>query len=374
MEGFIGNIDFINIDAEKYWTFPTSYKGNKQEEIEHMLHDGNYVGAEKKDGMYGRFIKDDEGNCFLISRNQNVDGTMTNKIDHVPQLQKFFNKLPKGTCLLGEIYFPNNPGSRKVTTIMGCLTEKAIERQEKGEKLHYYIFDIWATCGKSMLKTPIEERIQELQYCQNHWYDKEYVEYAKYYRGEELEDELARVRSEGGEGVVITKIGSKPEPGKRTARKTLKIKTELDSPVDCFLTGNWKEATRSYNGKYVEDWPYWQNIRTGELLEGFYWKDFYEGGAIEPVSKAYFNGWASAIELGMVDKDEKIVSVGWISGITEDVKMGIVKNPEKWRGQVVMVNAMSIEPDTKKFRHGRIVQWRNDKSWKDCNLSQLFNE
>ena len=174
MEGFINNIDFINIEAEKYWTFPTSYKGNKQEEIEHMLHDGNYVGAEKKDGMYGRFIKDDEGNCFLISRNQNVNGNMTNKIDHVPQLQKFFNKLPNGTCLLGEIYFPNNPGSRKVTTIMGCLTEKAIERQEKGEKLHYYIFDIWATCGKSMLKTPIEERIKELQYYQDHWYDKEY--------------------------------------------------------------------------------------------------------------------------------------------------------------------------------------------------------
>ena len=56
MEGFINDIDFINIEAEKYWTFPTSYKGNKQEEIEHVRHDGNYVGAEKKDGMYGRFI------------------------------------------------------------------------------------------------------------------------------------------------------------------------------------------------------------------------------------------------------------------------------------------------------------------------------
>lgn len=373
MKGYIDNIDFINIDAEKYWTFPTTYKGDKNKEMKQMLHDENYIGSEKKDGMYSRFIKDEDGNYFLISRNQNVNGTMTNKIDHVPQLKEFFDKLPKGICLLGEIYFPNNPGSRKVTTIMGCLTEKAIERQEKGEKLHYYIFDVWAYNDRSFLKTEVTERILTLNYLET-LYKSEYVEYAKYYSGVELEDELARVRMNNGEGIVITKIGAKPEPGKRTARKTLKIKTELDSPIDCFVTGKWKPATKKYNGDHIEDWTYWEDCRTGERISGNYYEDYANGRGIEPVSKAYFNNWASAIELGLVDKEGKIVPVGWVSGITEEVKSGIVTNPERWRGHVVAINAMSIEPDTKKFRHGRIIEWRVDKNWKDCELSQLFDE
>ena len=56
----------------------------------------------------------------------------------------FFEALPNGTCLLGEIYFPKNEGSSNVTTIMGCTQDKALRRQENGEKLHYYVFDVLA--------------------------------------------------------------------------------------------------------------------------------------------------------------------------------------------------------------------------------------
>lgn len=372
MVGYIDGVDFINIECEKYWSYSTSYKGNRQKEMTDMILGGNYIGSEKKDGIYERFIKDEDGNCFLIARNQNVDGGMTNKIGHVPQLKDFFNSLPNGTCFLGELYFHNNPGSRRVITVMGCLEDKAIQRQESGEKLSYYIFDVWAANGKSLLKTTIEDRIDILSSFKSQFNKNPYVEYAQYYIGEELENELARVRSSGGEGIVITKLGTIPGPGKRTARKTLKIKTELDSPVDCFLTGRWKPATRLYSGKMIEEWMYWENIKTNELLYGKYYQDYFDGGTVEPVTKAYYNGWGSAIELGMVDKDGNEIPVAWISGIGDEVKEGIVNNPERWKHRVVMVNAMGIENDTHKFRHGRIVSWRDDKSWKDCEIEQLW--
>ena len=105
-----------------------------------MILSGSYLGAIKKDGAYERFIKDEDGNMMLISRTESVTGEPIDKISFVPQLNEFFKALPVGTCLLGELYFPKKPGSRYVTTIMGCLEEKALARQQEGEALHYYIF------------------------------------------------------------------------------------------------------------------------------------------------------------------------------------------------------------------------------------------
>ena len=44
MYGYIDNIDFVNLPAEKYWSFSKTYKGNKKEEIKYMITSGNYIG------------------------------------------------------------------------------------------------------------------------------------------------------------------------------------------------------------------------------------------------------------------------------------------------------------------------------------------
>ena len=41
----------------------------------------------------------------LVGRSKGVGGDYLNKIDWVPQLMSFFQNLPNGTCLLGEIVF-----------------------------------------------------------------------------------------------------------------------------------------------------------------------------------------------------------------------------------------------------------------------------
>jgi hypothetical protein len=123
MSSIIDNVDFENLSAEKYWSFPKTYKGDKHKDTKDFILSEVYIGAEKKDGHYARFIKGNKGNMRLQGRTESVNGGYLNKIEWVPQCMEFFNSLPNGTCLLGELYFPTKRGSRNVTTILGCLKE-----------------------------------------------------------------------------------------------------------------------------------------------------------------------------------------------------------------------------------------------------------
>lgn len=58
MSMMIDGIDFQELEAEKYWSFAKSFKGDPKEETRNMIFSGNYIGARKMDGAYYRFIKD----------------------------------------------------------------------------------------------------------------------------------------------------------------------------------------------------------------------------------------------------------------------------------------------------------------------------
>lgn len=390
----IDNINFFELPAEKYWTFPKSSKKDIKAETKKMIFSNNYLGARKIDGAYYRFVKDMEGNMTLQGRNKSVKGFYLNKIGHVPHLQKFFDILPNGTCLLGEIYFPNKEGSHNVTTIMGCLETKAIKRQELGEKLHYYIFDIWAYNGKSLMNTIFEERIKYIDEIKQYIYNidnfsiqdqmKMYphgkentikkmfpeIEFAQYYSGDILWDKLHYILENGGEGIVITKKDTIPEPDKRRAYKTLKIKKEIAQTIDCFFTGKAASPTRIYSGKEIETWKYWENVRTGEKLEGQFWKDYYEGAPIEPVTKPYFNGWAGSLEIGVYRlRDKKIIPIGWLSGLTDEVKA----NWKDYKNKPIEVTAMEFTDD-RALRHGKLVKFRPDLAFEDCNYEKIWGD
>jgi hypothetical protein len=336
-----------------------------------------YIGAEKMDGHYARFIKDMDGNMRLQGRSESVNGGYLNKIEWVPQCMDFFNNLPNGTCLLGELYFPNNRGSRKVTTILGCLKDKALDRQVKGEKLCYYVFDVWAYNGKSLLNTPIETRIDHyLDYEMLDLFDGEdYVKKADYLKGEELWNKYGEVLASGGEGIVITKLGAVPEPGKRTARKTLKCKMEVEETIDAFVDGNYKESTIEYNGKMIDTWTYWMNTKTGEKFNKNMYKEYINGEPIIAITKGFYNGWASAISFSVM-KGNDPVHICWISGIDESMKEKIVTNPKELIGKVAAITCMEVEHIGNEYslRHPRIDTWRNDKAYKDCEWSQIAKD
>ena len=377
MKGFVNGIDWINAEAMKYWSFPASYTDEKKKnEVHNAIFGGDYLGALKVDGYYQRLIKDEDGNCFMIARSKGVNGAI-DKYEWVPQLHPFMNCLPNGTVLLCECYLPGNEGSNKITSLLGCLKEKCIARQEAGQKLHFYIFDVCAWNGENFTKKPAEERfegVSNLQQLYTVWLSDvncdincDVIEFAQYYRGPELWDKLQEYLASGREGIVITRKDC-PIYFKRTpAHMTIKIKKELQETIDVVILGA-NAPTRLYGGKEIETWKYWEDTFTGEKLNGEYFKDYYNGKSIEPITKAYFNGWAGSLIIG-IRKDDKLIPIGSLSGLEEEV----LANWQSYKGKVAEVTAMQImNTDNQGLRHPKFLRWRSDLTPRDTDYYRFF--
>jgi hypothetical protein len=280
---------------------------------------------------------------------------------------------------LGEIYFPSAPGSRNITTIMGCLKEKAIARQEKGEKLHFYIFDCLAYAGKSWMSYPARKRFA---FVDSYDIAAEYVSRAHYVAGAELWTMLQEILARDDEGIVITNGDGLYEPGKRPSKTTLKIKKELKQTIDCFFTGVGSAPTKIYTGKEIETWKYWENQMTGTKMNAEMYKEYAAGCPIVPITKGYYNGWAGSLEIavlhhkegsrckinGIEYHDTEVFPIGWLSGLPDEMKA----EPKKYAFKPIEVNAMEWDAWNNSLRHGKMVGWRKDLGIGDCTLEKII--
>ena len=372
MSYVIDNVDFHNdVEAMKYWSFPASWEQAKRKEfVNQAIFSRDYIGAHKKDGAFYKFLKNMNGEVELIGRSKGVGGDYLNKIGHVPHLYEFFNSLPCGTCLLGELYFPDQEGSRYTTTIMGCKEDKAIERQ-KNHHLHYYIFDVLAYDGEVLIDKPIIERIKYLDYLSDITvigFETD-IEIAKYYEGKELWDKYMMILDDGGEGVVISLKTGSYLPGKRKAKHTLKLKKELQETIDCVILDK-ESPTKEYSGKDIENWQFWVDRNNKRLPVKIRYYDYQNGEAITPVTKPYYYEWAGSFLIGLKKEDGKYYPIGTISGLTDEMKM----NWHNYIGKVVEVTAMEFNYTDGKFsglRHPKIIQMRDDKKKSECVWEQV---
>ena len=375
MNCIIDGFDFYNMEPMRYYAPPSSWNVEKKKQnAESKIFSGEWLASRKRDGIWMAFMKDLEGNMYFRPRSKNVKGEYVNKIDWVPHLHNFFNQIDNGTVLLGELYLPNNEQAKSTTSIMNCLAKKAIERQEKEEnKLHYYIFDVLAINGHSLLNTPAAERFDKLNLFHRS-YGEHYQEWAKYFYGKELWNELQNILAEGGEGMVIMNETAPYQPGKRSNSVSLKIKKELQDTIDCFVLGA-TAPTKTYTGKEIEVWPYWFNELTGEKINGneyfnekheYVYNIYVAGAPVVPVTKNWYYGWAGSLRLGAV-KDGKDVEIGNLSGVTDEIK-------EHWKDYVgcpIEVTAMEIM-DTGGLRHPKFVRFRDDILKSDCDWYKIF--
>lgn len=379
MNCIIEGIDFYELEAMKYYSPSTSWSAEKKKEnAEQKIFSGFWWGSMKKDGVFTMIGRNLDGEIFLRPRARNVKKEFVNKVDWVPHLHPFLNSLEPGTVLLAELYLPRNEQAKSSSSIMNSLQPKAVKKQEKEEdKLIFYIFDILADAGESYLNIKAIDRFLRVEdYGKK--YNSPYVEWAKYYNGKELWNNLQTYLAEGREGMVITYEDAKYEPGKRSAKISLKIKKELQETIDCVIMGA-NSPTKQYTGKEPELWEYWfdESINEKILAKDFLEKNhitiyaaYSDGAMVVPVTKNWFYGWAGSLKLGLYASNNVLVHVGDLSGLTDEMK-------ENWRdylNKVVEISCMEISEDKdgkKGFRHPKFIALRDDKAPEDCMMDQI---
>ncbi|WP_336786891.1 ATP-dependent DNA ligase [Paenibacillus sp. MMO-177] len=360
----------LEIPAMKAWKLP---KG-KEHMKDTVANSGDYFGQIKKDGYWYMFEKDADGNCFLFSRVPSVEtGHLSEKSANVPHIIQFLDsKLPNSTIIIGEIYYPYGT-SKDVTKIMGCLPEKAVERQN-GEHglIHYYMHDIIMLSGEDLTKKTNLERYTLLEWlvADRALVVPDFMEFAYSIR-RNLNYEIDHALESGEEGMILKKVDGLYVPNKKPAWNWIKFKIEDDHDVIC--TG-YEQPTKEYKGEEYETWQYWLDENTGKLVAPNEMSITPSREAIQlgylPVSEPYAKGWIGAIRIGAM-KDAKIVDIGTVSsGLSHAICEEIKANPDKFIGQPIAVKCMMVGDGA--LRHPVFVRWRDDIPVQDCTWEKIF--
>lgn len=355
------------------WKLPAGKEDMKSE----VCSNGEYFAQEKMDGALYLFTKT-LNYSYLFGRTKSTKtGLQSEKGANVPHIIGAFSCLPPNTVLLGEIFVPGGT-SKDVTHIMGCLAPEAIKRQNKEGNIHYYVYDILYLNGECLMEIPAIERYEKLSNLWNKYSLNQYdfLHLAKVYE-ENIEDELSRILSSGGEGMVLKKKDAPYRPGSRKAWENIKFK-QMDS-VDLVITRTIP-ATKEYTGKDIETWPYWEHTGIDfnmegykELLEGFYYNTSIKLPGYIPVTKPYFLGWRTSIGIGAYNDAGELVELGTVSsGITDDMRRLMTEFPDGYVGHVCALDCMSIDRKEKTLRHPVFKCMRDDKNAEDCKISEVF--
>ena len=328
-----------------------------------------YIGQEKIDGAFYQLEKTDDGHIYLFSRAiSKKTGELSEKIANVPHIKEWAEQLPNGTTLIGEIYVPGGK-SNDTTKIMGALPEKAIERQ-KDNPIHYYVHDMIRYNGKSLIDTDFEHRYSDLcEHIDIECDNPDWLRVASSFTGYDMYKTIQRYLDNGSEGCVIKLKSGLYLPGKRPVWN-FKVKEQVDS-LD-FVILDLLDPEKEYTGKEIKTWKYYESsLGYKEIIEP-------ESGGWTtselktPVTKDYYMGWKNALSVGAY-KDGKLVYVGRVaSGLTDEMKAHMTKEPDLYIGSVCEIQAMSIDKERKTFRHPRLIGMRFDKNPEECQLDEIF--
>lgn len=333
---------------------------------------GKYFGELKKDGALYYYVHTNSYS-YLFGRTTSVKtGILTEKSENVPHIVNFLNDtLPAGTVILGEMYYPGKT-SKDVTSIMGCLPKKAKERQNGSYGfLHFYIYDCLFYNGISLMDRTNWERYKVTEAIYNQFLtSNQYIELAHVYE-DNLYERIGDALAAGEEGMVLKLKTGLYEPGKRPLTN---LKAKQIDYVDAIITG-FKEPTKEYTGKDIQNWTYWINPKTNERLPqiAYYNLEEYKSGEAIPVTKHWYFNWKNGIEISAYDKDN-LINIGTVSsGLTDELREAFSRNPNEYLGSVCMIQCMSLDKERYTIRHGFFRGFRSDKNAKDCTIENIFS-
>ena len=351
----------------KVWTLPK----NKKHMLEEICGNGDYFAQLKKDGNWYNFVIAEDGGCYLFSRGISVKTKLPSEaIAKVPHIEKVLSKLPRGTSIVGEIYYPNG-NTNDVRSIMGCLPKKSIERQKEKGNIHFYIHDVLEYDGVETFNLRADERYSLLtEKVQPIINDSVELEIAEAYY-ENIYEEVAKALASGEEGMVLKLKSASYQEGKKPAWQMIKVKVQDTVDVVCM---GFLPPTKEYTGDHLNTWKHWENA-IGELEE---FQEMSQGrvdllilNGYSPVTKPYFYGWVTSMEIGGYDGDGSLIRIGKVSsGFSDSQREEFSLHPELYIGRTVECDCMEKTSDS--LRHPIFKNFRSDKNAEECLLKDIL--
>lgn len=408
--------------------YPMGAQDTTFEEAEALLDDDNYIAEIKEDGnhymfaggrCFGRKPCADKKKPDLI-------GYPVEKTENVPHLAEFFADYPK-LIVVGEIYYPGYK-SNTVTKIMGCSPEKALMRQGFGSidyseeagmgiwtpgsafpdinqaqqlikvdkdtleflrfklgEIKFMMFDIlYSIDGSAVHQLPyVKRRAILAQFYYDHVkprYFDDIIHLSTVASGAEKRKLLQFVEEQDGEGIVLKNKNApyvvdtviSESPGKKPVNHWYKRKTETtdDVVVLGFVEGKDTAKGGKHKGRVG-------SIRVGQYVEttaAKYYATMDEwdkhdddvfGKSFKPFEKTQICD-LDTDPSGIVTDYYVMQEVGTVgSGYDDDARQHMWDHPDQYIGRVMEVKAMERTAKGK-FRHARMIQWREDKAAEQC--------
>lgn len=319
-----------------------------------------WVAEEKYDGdrRVGQFCSDV---VRITGCNEGVNGRFVEKTGNVPQLSNLWPKIDTrkagrvtlekldearrrtasldGTVLDWECIVPRGlvtgagGKSKHVTSIMGSRPDEAIAKQRERGWLRAAVFDCLWYKGQDIRGEPYHIRRSYVVRALNVWRNP-HAFIVPALKGDKA-NFLETIWTAGGEGIVLKHIEH------RYGEQNLWIKVKIEINADVVIMGYKaaSEMSEKVNGE-VSATKYAQRGLIGAIIFGQY-------------------------------RGTRLIAYGSTSGMDEDTRELISKNPKKYLNSVFELKANGRE-QTGAFRHPQFKRFRPDKSPKDCiyNLNE----
>lgn len=318
-------------DLEQIWPARAVHNDKAIEKIA----DENAYAEEKLDGerLVIHFMNNGEKINRATTRRQSVKtGLLNEKTNNVPHLRSMWLEELAGTVIDGEV-MPSTWGKEQGTlgalqSIMNSTYENAIEKQRQYGFVQYKMFDVIKFKGEWIGHLPLAARLgyrtAVLEMINKAFPGQPFIDVPRSVHGKELfKLTFDEIVANGGEGLVVKDLSK----GYGDTNAWLKMKKE--ETFDVFITG-------------------YEMSKTGEKYAGL----------IGTLFVSVFDDKGNQVEVGKV-----------IPGNDEERKR-FTEDFESICGKVLEIKAQEATRNGR-FRHGRILRWREDKDPKQCMLDQF---